>query len=203
MSNVMIQITDLCKTYQMGENVVRALDHVNLQIKEHEFVSIIGPSGSGKSTLMNMLGCLDVPSSGEYFLDGAQIKKMSDNELAKIRNEKIGFVFQGFNLLPKLSAIENVELPLIYQGKSVKERREKAKKALESVGLLERMHHKPSELSRRTTTKGGYCKSISDKSTYYFGRRTYRKFRFKIRKRSNANISKTIPRRSYHYFNYA
>lgn len=143
----MIKITNLCKVYKMGENEVHALNNVSLNIKEHEFVSIIGPSGSGKSTLMNMLGCLDVPSSGEYILDGKEIKKMSDDELAKIRNDKIGFVFQGFNLLPKLTAIENVELPLIYQGVVAKERRERAKKALEEVGLGERVNHKPTELS--------------------------------------------------------
>ncbi len=143
----MIQITNLCKIYKMGENEVHALNHINLKIKEHEFVSIIGPSGSGKSTLMNMLGCLDVPTSGEYILDNKSIKKMSDDELAEIRNNKIGFVFQGFNLLQKLPAIENVELPLIYQSVSAKERHERAKKALESVGLGERINHKPSELS--------------------------------------------------------
>lgn len=131
----MIEISNLYKIYKMGENVVNALDNVNLIIKEHEFVSIIGPSGSGKSTLMNMLGCLDVPTKGDYILDGKKIKKMSDNELAKIRNEKIGFVFQGFNLLPKLTALENVELPLIYQNISPKERKRRAQKALDSVGL--------------------------------------------------------------------
>ena len=143
----MIHITDLCKTYMMGENGVHALDHINLDINEHEFVSIIGPSGSGKSTLMNMLGCLDVPTSGEYVLDDKSIRKMSDDDLAAIRNNKIGFVFQGFNLLPKLTAIENVELPLIYQGVPAKERHERAKKALESVGLEKRIYHKPTELS--------------------------------------------------------
>lgn len=143
----MIHITDLCKTYKMGENEVHALNHINLNIKEHEFVSIIGPSGSGKSTLMNMLGCLDVPTSGEYILDNKSIKKMSDDELAEIRNNKIGFVFQGFNLLPKLTAVENVELPLIYQSVSAKERRERATKALEDVGLGKRINHKPTELS--------------------------------------------------------
>jgi len=143
----MISINNLCKTYKMGENEVHALNNVNLKIEEHEFVSIIGPSGSGKSTLMNMLGCLDVPTSGEYILDGKEIKKMSDDELAKIRNDKIGFVFQGFNLLPKLTALENVELPLIYQGVPAKERRKRAEIALDKVGLGKRINHKPSELS--------------------------------------------------------
>ena len=164
----LIQIKDMCKTYMMGETEVHALNHVSLDIKEHEFVSIIGPSGSGKSTLMNMLGCLDVPTSGEYFLDGRQIKEMDGDELAAIRNEKIGFVFQGFNLLPKLSAIENVELPLIYSGMSFRKRREAAKKALESVGLGERVDHKPTELSRRATTKGCNCSCTCNKSSNYF-----------------------------------
>lgn len=146
----MIDIDDLSKVYNMNgneDNRVYALNHVNLHIKEHEFVSIIGPSGSGKSTLMNMLGCLDVPMSGSYKLDGKEVSKMKDDELAEVRNRTIGFVFQGFNLLPKLDAVENVELPLIYQGVSAKERRERAVKALESVGLGKRIHHKPSELS--------------------------------------------------------
>lgn len=143
----MIDIKDLSKIYEMGENKVYALNHINLNIKEHEFVSIIGPSGSGKSTLMNMLGCLDVPTEGTYILDGKQISKMSDDELADIRNNKIGFVFQGFNLLPKLTAIENVELPLIYQNVPAKERHERAKKALANVGLEGRINHTPTELS--------------------------------------------------------
>lgn len=146
----MIDIDDLSKVYNMNgneDNRVYALNHVNLHIKEHEFVSIIGPSGSGKSTLMKMLGCLDVPTEGSYKLDGKEVSKMKDDELAEVRNRTIGFVFQGFNLLPKLDAVENVELPLIYQGVSAKERRERAVKALESVGLGKRIHHKPSELS--------------------------------------------------------
>lgn len=143
----MIDIKNMSKIYEMGNNKVYALNNINLNIKEHEFVSIIGPSGSGKSTLMNMLGCLDVPTEGTYILDGKPISKMSDDELAEIRNKKIGFVFQGFNLLPKLTAIENVELPLIYQNISAKERRERAKKALASVGLEERINHTPNELS--------------------------------------------------------
>ena len=131
----MIEIKDMSKVYEMGENKVYALNHINLNIKEHEFVSIIGPSGSGKSTLMNMLGCLDVPTEGTYILDGKLISKLHDDELADIRNKKIGFVFQGFNLLPKLTAIENVELPLIYQNIPAKERRERARKALASVEI--------------------------------------------------------------------
>lgn len=143
----MIDLKNIYKIYKMGENEVYALNDVSLHIEDKEFVSIIGPSGSGKSTLMNMLGCLDVPTKGTYTLDGYDVGSKTDDELAVIRNEKIGFVFQGFNLLPKLTALENVELPLIYQGVSAKKRRERAIKALESVGLGERINHKPTELS--------------------------------------------------------
>lgn len=143
----MIKLEHIFKIYEMGENKVYALDDVSLHVAAHEFVSIIGPSGSGKSTLMNMLGCLDVPTQGRYFLDGTDISKKTDDELAEIRNKKIGFVFQGFNLLPKLTAIENVELPLIYSNVSAKERHEKAKEALAKVGLEGRIDHKPTELS--------------------------------------------------------
>jgi putative ABC transport system ATP-binding protein len=131
----------------MGENKVTALNGINLHIKLHEFVAIVGPSGSGKSTLMNMLGCLDVPTSGSYKLDGQEISKLKDDKLAEIRNFKIGFIFQKFNLLQKLSALENVELPLVYQGVHNKEARERAMESLDKVGLKPRMNHKPSELS--------------------------------------------------------
>ena len=143
----MLNLEHIFKIYEMGENKVYALDDVSLHVAAHESVSIIGPSGSGKSTLMNMLGCLDVPTQGRYFLDGTDISKKTDDELAEIRNKKIGFVFQGFNLLPKLTAIENVELPLIYSNVSAKERHEKAKEALAKVGLEGRIDHKPTELS--------------------------------------------------------
>ena len=143
----MIDLEHIFKIYELGDNQVFALDDVSLHVDKHEFLSIIGPSGSGKSTLMNMLGCLDVPTSGKYILDGEDVSKKSDDELAYIRNNKIGFVFQGFNLIQKLTAIENVELPLIYLDVPAKERRERAKKALESVGLGERIHHNPTELS--------------------------------------------------------
>lgn len=143
----MIRLEHIFKIYELGENKVYALDDVSLHVKEHEFLSIIGPSGSGKSTLMNTLGCLDVPTQGRYILDGEDVSQKSDDELAYIRNNKIGFVFQGFNLLHKLTAIENVELPLIYLNVPARERRERAKKALESVGLGERIDHTPNELS--------------------------------------------------------
>lgn len=143
----MIEIRNMSKVYQVGDVEVRALNNISLSIKQHEFVSIIGPSGSGKSTLMNMIGCLDVPTCGEYFLDGVEVSGLSDNQLADIRNHKIGFIFQGFNLLQKLNAVENVELPLIYQGVSSRERYERSVEALRLVGLGDRIHHKPTELS--------------------------------------------------------
>ena len=143
----MIRMKGIRKEYRMGENVVAALGGVDIHIEPHEFVSIIGPSGSGKSTLMNIIGCLDVADEGEYFLDGQEISDYTEDELAVIRNRKIGFVFQQFNLLPKLTAQENVELPLIYQGMSAGKRRARSEEVLERVGLLDRMDHKPTELS--------------------------------------------------------
>lgn len=143
----MISVKNLKKTHLLGGEEVHALDDVSLLIKEHEFVAIIGQSGSGKSTFMNMLGCLDRPDSGEITLDGTDILKCKEKELSVIRNKKIGFIFQQFHLLPKLSALENVELPLIYQGMPTKKRREKAVKALKAVGLEKRMNHKPNQLS--------------------------------------------------------
>jgi len=142
-----ISIESISKIYQFGDNVVKALDNVSLKIFENDFISIMGPSGSGKSTLMNIIGCLDVPSKGTYKLDNIEIDKMTDSDLAKIRNQKIGFVFQTFNLLPKLNAVQNVEVPLIYSSLSKSERISKAKNALNSVGLGNRLDHKPNELS--------------------------------------------------------
>ena len=143
----MIQLKDVCKFYQVGDDRVRALDHASLNIKPKEFVSIIGPSGSGKSTLKNIIGCLDISDAGEYLLDGLPIESYSETELARIRNQKIGFVFQSFNLIPKLSAEENVELPLIYQKVKRSERIVRVKEALERVGLSHRAKHLPTELS--------------------------------------------------------
>lgn len=143
----LVEIRDICKIYNPGENEVRALDHVDVTIDENEFVAIIGHSGSGKSTLMNMLGCLDVPTSGSYFLHGQDVSSLSDDELSDIRNKEIGFIFQGFNLIPNLTAAENVELPLIYRGVGRRERRELSYVALEKVGLVNRIHHKPSQMS--------------------------------------------------------
>ncbi len=143
----LIRVQDMCKIYNPGENEVRALDHVNLEINRGEFVAIIGHSGSGKSTLMNMLGCLDVPTSGTYYLNGKDVSTMKDNQLSEIRNQEIGFIFQGFNLIANLNAMENVELPLIYRGIGKGERHRLAKEALTKVGLSKRMEHKPSEMS--------------------------------------------------------
>ena len=143
----MIRIKDLSKYYRIGDEEVHALDHASLHVSPGEFVGIIGPSGSGKSTLMNIIGCLDVADSGEYLLDGIPIENYSENELAHIRNRKIGFVFQSFNLIPKLTAEENVELPLIYQGIKKDERTERVAAALERVKLGKRANHFPTELS--------------------------------------------------------
>ena len=143
----MIELRDVSKIYQIGDERVRALDHVNLHVHPHEFVSVIGPSGSGKSTLMNIIGCLDVADAGQYLLDGMPIEAYSENDLAQVRNKKIGFVFQSFNLIPKLSAEENVELPLIYQAVKRGERQARVKEALERVGLENRAKHLPTELS--------------------------------------------------------
>jgi putative ABC transport system ATP-binding protein len=143
----MIQLSNMSKIYRMGDNKVIALNEINLHISLQEFVAIVGPSGSGKSTLMNMLGCLDVPTSGSYKLDGQEVSKLKDDRLAEIRNFKIGFIFQKFNLLQKLSALENVELPLVYQGVHNREAKRRAMEALDMVSLKDRMHHRPSELS--------------------------------------------------------
>ena len=147
MEDALVRVVDLCKVYNPGENEVRALDHVNLEIHKGEFVAIIGQSGSGKSTFMNMLGCLDVPTSGKYYLNGTDVSTMKDNDLSVVRNKEIGFIFQGFNLIANLTALENVELPLIYQGIGHSERKKRVKEALERVELAHRMKHKPTELS--------------------------------------------------------
>lgn len=145
--DILIELKDVYKIYNPGENEVRALDGINLSIKKQEFVAIIGASGSGKSTLMNMLGCLDVPTEGTYILDGIDVSDMTDDEQSDVRNQEIGFIFQGFNLIPSLSAVENVELPLMYRGVSSSMRHELSTKALTMVGLEKRMDHLPAQMS--------------------------------------------------------
>lgn len=147
MEDALVRVVDLCKVYNPGENEVRALDHVDLEIHKGEFVAIIGQSGSGKSTFMNMLGCLDVPTSGKYYLNGTDVSTMKDNDLSVVRNKEIGFIFQGFNLIANLTALENVELPLIYRGIDRKTRKKLAVESLKKVGLEKRMDHKPNEMS--------------------------------------------------------
>ena len=143
----LIDVRDACKIYRQGGEEIRALDHVSFWVDEGEFVAIIGQSGSGKSTLMNLLGCLDAPTSGSYFLDGQDVSQLGEAELSRIRNREIGFVFQGFNLIPSLDAAENVELPLLYRGIPRAERRQLSRRALQSVGLENRLHHLPSQMS--------------------------------------------------------
>ena len=157
----LIKVENLHKIYNPGENEVRALDGIDLEIGKGEFVAIIGHSGSGKSTLMNMLGCLDVPSSGNYFLNGHDVSKLTDNQLSDIRNKEIGFIFQGFNLIANLDAVETVELPLIYRGLGKQKRRRIAVEALKKVGLGTRMKHKPSELSGGQQQRVAVARSIA------------------------------------------
>lgn len=145
--SALIEFRDVCKYYVMGDTTVKAADHINLKIEKGEFVAIVGQSGSGKSTCMNIIGCLDVPTSGEYYLDGQNVGQMHKDQLAEIRNRMLGFIFQQYNLLPKLDLLENVEVPLMYAGVSRAERRQRATEALERVGLGDKLRHKPTELS--------------------------------------------------------
>ena len=152
---MILQMRDICKDYPMGKTVTRVLKNVNLDVSEGDYLAIMGPSGSGKTTLMNLIGCLDVPTSGSYLLGDREITKCSGKELADVRNKEIGFVFQSFHLLPKLTALDNVALPLLYGGVKKEERRERARAALETVGLSDRIDHRPDQLS------GGQCQRVA------------------------------------------
>ena len=153
--NSIIHLEKICKSYYMGKLELKVLKEISLDIFKSEYVALMGPSGSGKSTLMNIIGCLDTPSGGNYILNGRDVSKMEDNALAEVRNKEIGFVFQQFNLLPRLTALENVTLPLVYAGMGRKQRNEKAKHVMEMVSLTDRSHHKPNELS------GGQCQRVA------------------------------------------
>ena len=152
---MILQMRDICKDYPMGKTVTRVLKNVSLDVNEGDYLAIMGPSGSGKTTLMNLIGCLDVPTSGSYLLGEREITKCSGKELAEVRNKEIGFVFQSFHLLPKLTALDNVALPLLYGGVKKEERRERARAALETVGLSDRIDHRPDQLS------GGQCQRVA------------------------------------------
>lgn len=160
---VLIHIENMKKIYNPGENEVRALDGIDLDIEKGDLVAIVGHSGSGKSTLMNMLGCLDTPTSGKYVLDGQDVASMTDNQLADVRNKEIGFIFQGFNLISNLDAVENVELPLVYRGVSKNERKQLAMEALKSVGLEDRMKHKPNEMSGGQQQRVAVARAVAAK----------------------------------------
>ncbi|MFZ9386266.1 MAG: ABC transporter ATP-binding protein [Chitinophagaceae bacterium] len=153
--NSIIHLENICKSYYMGKQELRVLNGISLDISRNEYVALMGPSGSGKSTLMNVIGCLDTPTSGRYVLNENDVSEMKENDLAEIRNQEIGFVFQQFNLLPRLTALENVALPLVYAGMGKKQRNEKAMQVLEMVNLTDRSHHKPNELS------GGQCQRVA------------------------------------------
>lgn len=159
----LIHIENMKKIYNPGENEVRALDGINLDIEKGDLVAIVGHSGSGKSTLMNMLGCLDTPTSGKYILDGQDVASMTDNQLADVRNKEIGFIFQGFNLISNLDAVGNVELPLVYRGVSKNERKQLAMEALKSVGLEDRMKHKPNEMSGGQQQRVAVARAVAAK----------------------------------------
>ena len=150
-----LKLTDICKDYQQGKEPVRVLKNINMTVEKGDYIAIMGPSGSGKTTLMNLIGCLDVPTSGTYELDGKNLKDLNDDALADIRNQHIGFVFQNFHLLPKMDALDNVALPLLYAGVSLKERRQRAQEALVAVGLEDRVHFMPNQLS------GGQCQRVA------------------------------------------
>lgn len=187
----LIEIKNLNKTFKMGEEEIRAIDNVNFKIEKGEFVAIVGPSGSGKSTLMNILGLLDVADTGEYLLDGENVEKLSDNKLAQIRNKKIGFIFQHFNLLPKMNAAENVQVTLMYQGMNPKEAKELSYKLLEKVGLKGREKHLPSQLSGGQQQRVAIARALVNNPEIILADEPTRSIRFKNKYRNYGNVRTT------------
>ncbi len=185
---VIIRTWDLMKTYVMGDQTIHAVAGIDIEIKKGEYVAIMGPSGSGKSTLMNLIGCLDSPSSGLYYLNGNLVSDMDDDELARIRNQEIGFVFQTFNLLARATALHNVELPLIYAGVSSHQRAEKAKAALKEVDLQDRMLHKPSELSGGQRQRVAIARALVNHPFASAGRRAHGRARYRHRQRHHGAV---------------
>ena len=199
---MIVQLKDVCKDYMRGSVVVPVLHHIDFELDEGEYVAVMGPSGSGKSTLMNLIGCLDVPTSGTYLLEGRDISSLSENQLAEIRNKKIGFVFQRFHLLPYQNAVENVALPLLYAGVGVKERRARAREALEKVGLGDRLEFMPNQLS------GGQCPARGDRPRDCLepqapaGGRTDRRARHCFGRTGHGNFRNLKPRRGHRFDDY-
>ena len=194
---IVIRTFDLWKTYVMGDQEINAVSGVDIEIKRGEYVAIMGPSGSGKSTLMNLIGCLDTPTRGQYYINGNLVSEMSDDELARIRNKEIGFVFQTFNLLPRATSLHNVELPLIYSGMPSDQRLERAKLAMRQVDLEKRMYHKPNELVRRpaATCRGG--SRPGEQSFDSTRRRTYREPGYSHRQRNHGTFRAPLPAGQY------
>jgi putative ABC transport system ATP-binding protein len=197
----MIELKNICKSFTLGGETIKALDNINFKVEKGEFVSIIGPSGSGKSTLMNILGLLDVPDSGEYILDDVMIKSAKENILAEIRNKKIGFIFQNFNLLTKMNAIENVQVPLMYRGVKHDESNKTAYEYLEKVGLKGREKHLPTQLSGGQQQRVAIARALAGNPEIILADEPTRSIRFKNKYRSNEFIAKIKRRRSNNYIN--